>query len=515
MYFNKQLNNKRIAKNTLILYFRMLFTMVVQLYASRLVLQALGIEDYGIYNVVGGVVAVFVFFNAAMTTSTQRFITFEIGRGDFKQLRTVFSTSIIIHVLIALIVIILAESVGLWFLHNKMVVADNRMNAAIWVFQLSILTTVISIMSFPYNALIVAYEKMSAFAYISIAEVSLMLVAVYLLLFCNSDKLIVFTMLMAIIRLLVWIIYIVYCNKMFPESRFFFPKNKRLFNEMILFAGWNLWGNLAFVLFTQGLNMLLNVFFGTAVNAARAVAVQVQGAIQQFSGNFQMAINPQIMKTYASGNLEDMHKLIFRSSRFTFLLLYILSFPIILETPTVLKIWLTTVPEHTIIFLRIMLVTMVVDSSSGSLMVAASATGHVKRYQSVVGGILLLIVPIAYIVLKCGAPPCSVFVVHFCVCCIAYLARLFIVKSLIDLHIKMFFKEVVFRCLKVVVVTSIMPVLIKNIVEQNLLNSFLLILFSFCWVIVGCYYLGLDQEELSFIHSKIPFLNRLCRGKRS
>ena len=515
MHSDKQLNNKRIAKNTLILYFRMMFTMAVQLYTSRVVLQTLGVDDYGIYNVVGGIVAMFGFLNAAMTTSTQRYITFEIGRGNSIQLQTVFSTCINIHVLISLVVVVLAESVGMWFLYNKMIIADNRMTAAMWVFQLSVLTTIISIMSYPYNALIVAHEKMSAFAYISIIEVTLKLIVVYLLSLSNFDKLILYAVLIALIQLIIRLIYSSYCNKFFPESRYIFPKNKQLFKEMIAFAGWNLWGNLAFVLFTQGLNMLLNAFFGTAVNAARAIAVQVQGAIQQFSGNFQMAINPQITKTYASGALNDMHKLIFRSSRFTFLLLYVLSFPIILEAPVMLDIWLSVVPDQTVVFLRIILITMVIDSSAGSLMVAASATGRVRLYQSVIGGILLLIVPIAYVVLKFGAPPWSVFLVHLCVCCFAYIARLLIVRSMIGLQLKLFFKEVVFRCFKVVMITSLIPILIKISIEQSLLNSFFIIGLSFCSVVLGCCYLGLDQEEISFIHSKIPFFNRLYHGKRN
>ena len=311
-------NNKRIAKNTLLLYVRMLFMMGISLYTSRVVLNTLGIEDYGIYNVVGGVVAMFGFINGSMSSATQRYITFALGKGDKQRLQTVFSTTLQIHTLIALIIILLGETIGLWFLYNKMQIPADRMDAAFWVLQCSIISTVVMIVSVPYNADIIAHEKMSAFAYISILEVVLKLMIVYMLVIFSFDKLILYSFLILSIQVLIRFCYSIYCNRHFEETKYKNVWDKSLFKEMTGFAGWSMFGNLAGVLFNQGLNMLLNVFFGPVVNAARGVAVQVQNAVQQFVGNFQMALNPQITKTYAQGDLESMHKLMYRSAKFSF-----------------------------------------------------------------------------------------------------------------------------------------------------------------------------------------------------
>lgn len=302
-------NNKRIAKNTLFLYFRMLLMMGISLYTSRVVLKTLGVEDYGIYNVVGGIVAMFGFINGSMSSATQRYITFALGKGDKKRLQTVFCTTLQIHVLIAGIIVLLGETIGLWFLYSKMQIPIDRMNAAFWVLQASIIDSAIKVISVPYNADIVAHEKMSAFAYISILEAVLKLAIVYVLVVFVFDKLILYAFLLLTVQILIRFCYSSYCNKHFEETKYRHIWDKALLKEMIGFAGWSMFGNLAAVLFGQGLNMLLNVFFGPVVNAARGIAVQVQIAIQQFVGNFQMALNPQITKTYATHKFESMHRL--------------------------------------------------------------------------------------------------------------------------------------------------------------------------------------------------------------
>ncbi len=503
MSADNQANNKRIAKNTLLLYFRMLLTMAVTLYTSRVVLKVLGVEDFGIYNVVGGVVAMFSFLNSAMTTSTQRYITFELGKGNFDRLKTIFSTCVNIHAIIAFAIILLVETVGIWFLYNKMVIPTERLDAAMWVLQISILTTVIAIMSFPYNADIIAHERMSAFAYISIIEVSLKLGIVFLLqLFASYDKLILYALLIAVVQLLICFSYKCYCNKHFVESKYNLVFDKALFKEMLSFAGWNLWGNLAAILFTQGLNMLLNTFFGPVVNAARGIAVQVQSAVSQFSHNFQTAINPQITKTYASGQLEDMHKLVFRSSKFTFMLLLILCLPIIIETPFILNLWLEEVPDYTSIFLRIILVTTIIDASANSLMVSAAATGEVKKYQSIIGGILLSIVPISYWVLKLGGQSWTVFMVHLFVCCIAFVTRLFIIKPMINLNIASFFSKVLIRCMFVVSLAILMPIFLHFALDRNILNSVIIIAVSFISAAIATFSVGIDSNERRWVLNK-------------
>lgn len=297
-------NNKRIAKNTLLLYVRMLFTMAISLFTSRVILNTLGVEDYGIYNVVGGVVAMFGFINGSMSSATQRYITFALGKEDKNRLQKVFSTTLQIHTLIAGIIVLLGETIGLWFLYNIIQIPADRMDAAFWILQCSIMSTVIMIISVPYNADIIAHEKISAFAYLSILEVILKLAIVYMLVVFPFDKLIVFAFLMLAVQLLIRFCYSIYCNRHFEETKYTHVCDKDLFKEMTEFAGWSMFGNLSAVLYGQGLNVLLNVFFGPVVNAARAVALQVQNSIQGFVGNFQMAINPQITKTYARGGHE-------------------------------------------------------------------------------------------------------------------------------------------------------------------------------------------------------------------
>lgn len=506
-------NNKRIAKNTLLLYFRMMFMMAVQLYTSRVVLNTLGVEDYGIYNVVGGVVMMFGFLNSAMTTSTQRYITYELGCGNIQRLKQVFVTSVNIHIFISLLIVILGETVGLWFLTEKMVIPATRMTAAMWVYQLSILTTVIAIMSYPYNAAIVAHEKMSAFAYISVIEVVLKLLVVYLLVLGEFDKLILYAILITAIQLFIRFCYSRYCARHFPETKYELSIDKSLFREMLGFAGWNLWGNLAGILFSQGLNLLLNMFFGPVVNAARAVAVQVQNAIHQFSANFQMALNPQITKTYAAGRLDEMHHLIYRSSKFTFFLLFTLCLPVLIETPAILEIWLKTVPDYTVIFLRLMIITMIIDSTANPLMVSAAATGKVKLYQSVVGGILLMIVPISYIVLRLGGEPWSVFVVHLCVCCIAYVARLFIIRPMVKLQVGQFFRQVIVRCIIVGALSSILPVVLNVMANQNMLTSIFVIIISMLSSAIFSFFVGLDTHERDVVVGKIKAVKHKMAGR--
>lgn len=496
-------NNKRIAKNTLLLYFRMLFTMAVSLYTSRVVLNTLGVEDFGIYNVVGGVVAMFGFLNSAMSSSTQRYITFELGKNNFEQLKKVFNTSVSIHAFISIVILILAETIGLWFLYNKMTIPMERMDAALWVYQGAIVSTIVVIMSVPYNATIIAHEKMSAFAYISVLEVVLKLLIVYLLLIGNFDKLKLYAVLMCSIQFLIRLIYGNYCKRHFTETKYKFYKDWKLFKEMLGFAGWNLWGSCAWMAFTQGVNILLNIFFGPTVNAARGLVIQIQNAVTQFSQNFQMALNPQITKSYATEDFSYMHKLIFRSSKFTFILLLLLTLPIQMETKTILTIWLKTVPEHTVEFLHIILCTAIIDAIANPLMVSAAATGKVKLYQSVIGGILLSILPISYIALKLGKDSESVFIIHLVVSIIAFVVRLFIIRPMINLKISQYFKTVIVKCMLVTGISLILPLIFNDILENSLINCLLECIICITSVILSAYYFGLDNTERSFINQKI------------
>ena len=503
--------NKRIAKNTLVLYVRMLFTMGISLFTSRVILQTLGVEDYGISSVVGGVISMFTFINAAMVSSTQRYLNFELVRGDANQLRSVFSTSLQIHALIALAIIVLSETVGLWFLNEKLVIPEARMTAAMWVYQCSILSCAVSIMSTPYNAVIVAHEKMSAFAYISILDVSLKLLVVYLLVVLPFDKLIILAILNLLVQLFIRYIYTLYCHRHFPESYFQFRFNKTLFKEMFGFAGWSFWGNLAAILYTQGLNMMLNIFFGPIVNAARGIAVQVQSAVQQFVGGFQTALNPQITKNYASNNLPQMHSLMFRSARFSFLLLFFLSLPVLMETNFILTLWLKTVPDDAVIFTQIMICISLIYTTANPCIIANQATGKVKIYQMVVGGILLLILPISYVVLKLGAPAYSVFIVHFCIESLAQFSRMYMLRKLIHLPLWQYMKNIYIPIVSTVIIAIILPLVVRMQVAEGWLR-FLAVGFT-CVLSVGAssYFIGFTKQERVFFLDKSLRLLRIKR----
>lgn len=496
-------SNKRIAKNTMMLYVRMLLTMAITLYTSRIVLNILGVEDFGIYNVVGGFVSMFAFLNSAMASATQRFLSFEIGRKDFVQLQNVFSMSVNIHFLIAFVVFLLAETIGLWFVNTQLTIPADRMNAAQWVYQFSILAMMVNIVSVPYNAIIIAHERMNVFALVSIAEVSLKLLIVFMLQWFGFDKLKLYAVLMFSVALIIRLIYGIYCNYRFKESKFRLFWDKPLFKTLMSYAGWNLWGNAASVVMGQGVNILLNIFFGPAINAARAIAYQVKSAIQRFVTNFQMAMNPQIIKTYAAGNFNHMHQLIFRGAKYSFFLLYLLSLPIILETDIILRLWLNRVPEFTTTFTRLIIINILIDSISGPLMTAAQASGKVKVYQSIVGTLLLLNLPISYLFLKKDFSPEVTIYVSICLSIIALYARLKIISPLVDLKIIDYIKAVVLKIIPVALVSLIIPILIFYAFKGGFVRLLLTGVSSVVSVMTSTYYIGLNISEQKFMNKKI------------
>ena len=496
-------NNKRIAKNTIVLYLRMIFILCVGLFTSRVVLNTLGVEDYGIYNVVGGFVTIFTFLNGAMATATQRFITFELAKGNLERQKITFSTAIIIHFVLALVILVFAETIGLWMLYKKLVIPEGRFTAAMWVYQLSIASCLLSIVSLPYNAMIIAHEKMSAFAFISIMDVVLKLVIVYFLTITSFDRLIFYAILLFVVQLLDRIIYGYYCSRNFEEARFVFAFDKRIFKEMGNIAVWSLFGNLAGVGYTQGLNLLLNMFFGPAVNAARGVAVAVQGIVSGFVSNFQMALNPQITKSYAVNDLERMHSLIYASSKFSYFLLFVIVLPVFIEADYILVVWLKLVPEHTIWFLRLTLCIMLVETLANPLMVSSQATGKVKIYQSVVGGTLLLIVPVAYCVLRLGCNPETVFVVHLIFALLAQLFRVCIMAPLIQMPIYEYINRVVLRVILVTCTVSALMLIIYKVLPNTLNFAILIIVLSVLVtgiVIIAC---GFSCNERVMVFTKL------------
>lgn len=495
-------NNKRIAKNTIFLYFRMLFLLGVGLFTSRVVLSSLGAQDYGIYNVVGGFISMFTIFNAGLTSATQRFITFDLGKGNLKELRDTFSTCVIIYMMIALVILVFAEVGGVWFLENKLTIPTDRLYAARWVFQLSLITLIIGLVSTPYNALIVSHERMGAFAWISIYEALAKLAVAYQIYVTSYDKLIVYAVMLCIVQLSVRIIYNVYCNRNFKESKVIFNFNWAKIKKIYGFTGWAMFGGLANIGFTQGLNVLLNMFFNPVVNAARGVAVQVQNIINGFVLNFQTALNPQIIKSYAKGDTSYMFKLIFASSKFSFLLLFVMSLPVMLEAETLLGLWLKEVPKYTPLFFRLIIITTMIDGISNPFMRAVDATGNIKKYQIIVGGILLMIVPVSYVVLKLGGAPYSVFIVHICMSFLAFLMRLYLVRKLINYSIMMYWKNVLSRLIVVVIISVVFSLFVRAKMESSLIRLIVVSLFSASAVLLLSYNIALLPNERALLKNK-------------
>lgn len=496
---SNQSNNKRIAKNTILLYIRMLVTMAISLFTSRVILQKLGVEDFGIYNVVGGVIAMFSFINDAMTTSSQRYITFALGKGNASCLRDVFSTSFQIHILIALLILVVGETLGLWFLMNKLVIPEPRMAAAIVVYQCTVLSAILGILMVPYIADIVAHERMSAFAYISIVEVISKLLIVYMLVWSPCDRLVTYSVLLIVVQVMLNAIYFIYCRQNFSESSLKFIFDRSLLKEMSGFAGWSFFGSFAIILYSQGLNMMLNIFFGPLVNAARGIALQVQGAIQKLVGSFQMALNPQITKNYASGQLEAMFLLMCRSARFSFFLMYTIGLVIILECEQILQLWLGEVPENTTIFCQLMIMTALLYTIVNPCAVANQATGKVKKYQIAVGGILLTILPISYVLLRIGLPAYTVFIVHLCMEACAQIARMFILKQNMNFSISSFCKNVYWPIVLVVLVTAPLPCITHCILETGIVRMCAVLGVAICSVCIAVFFVGITPLERSAI----------------
>lgn len=500
-------DNKRIAKNTLLLYFRMLFMMLVYLYISRVLLQTLGVEDFGIYNVVGGFVAMFAMVSGAMTIATQRFLSFAIGNGSGK-FKDVFSTAFLIHLCLGVLLIILGETVGIWFVKTQMNLPSERYTAALWVFQFSLFTFFVNLISVPYNAAIVANEKMSAFAYISIVEAVFKLLIVYLLMISKFDKLILYAVLMAVTSVLIRIVYGMYCSKNIRDCKVSWHIDSALLKQMFSFVSWNMIGSLAGVMKDQGINVVLNVFFGAAINAARGIAMQVNTALNQFVVNFQMAMNPQIVKLYAAEEKEKMFELVFKGSRVSFLLLLILSLPIMIETPFVLSLWLVNVPDYSVIFLRIIIAISLIDSLSNSLITSMHASGKVRDYQIVVGGISLLTLPFAYCLLKFGLEPYFALFAALIISVFCHIARLLLLSKSIGFPALLFLKKVSLRVLMLTLIAYVVPFALYSSLEDNLYSSIFLIVISFLSGVITSYFVGLDKNERKMVLGGIK--KKLC-----
>ena len=504
-------NSKRIAQNTILLYVRMLFLMLVSLYTSRVILNALGIEDYGIYNVVGGIVTMFSVLSGSLSAAISRFITFELGTGDSEKLKKIFSSSVTIQIGLALIITILAETIGLWFLNAKMVIPENRMVAANWCYQFSIITFAINLISLPYNAAIIAHERMSAFAYISILEALGKFVVAWCIVISPIDRLIFFAAMVAVMAWFIRVIYTWYCKRHFYECSYHFIYDYNLLRQMFGFAGWNFIGASSAVMRDQGANIILNLFFGPTVNAARAVAMKVSTVITSFINNFMTALNPQITKSYANGDHDYMFKLIYQGARLSFYILLLLCLPVILNTHFILVSWLKLVPEHTVLFVQLILIFAMSESISNPLVTAMLATGNIRNYQIVVGGLQMMNLPIAYCCLRWGAIPESVVIVAILIsqCCLA--ARLLMLRGMIGLKIRDYLQHVYFNVIIVAIVSFIIPAIVTQYLSKSFITFLTISVISVVCTLVAELYIGCKKEERELLYTQIKKFRKKIR----
>ena len=485
-------DNKRIAKNTLFLYFRMLLVMGVSLFTTRIVLKTLGVEDFGIFNVVGGIVVMFSFLSSTMSSASQRFFAIELGRENYERLNQVFSLTMLIYAALSLVIILCAETIGLWFLNTQMTIPQERLVAANWVYQFSILSFVVTIMMIPYHAAVIVQEDMKAFALISVVEVLLKLGVVYLLLLFDIDKLKLYAILIFSVTVIIQGSYYFFCKKHYSSYNFTFYVEKRIFLDMLGFAGWNMIGALAHILRSQGVNILLNMFFNPAINAARAVAYQVNSAISNFVNNFYMAVRPQIFKKYSAGEIEGMHDLVLNSARYAYLLMFVIVTPVFFETDYVLSLWLKNVPNYTVLFTRLVLANALLEVFNNPLVTAIQANGNIRNYQLIVSVVNLLNIPISYVLLKMGYPPETVLYVTIGLVIINFIPRLLLCKKIVSLSIRRFLTEVM---LKVLLCSCFAVVLIECLKKTTQLHSLIFMVVELMISILVAIFVGVSRSE--------------------
>ena len=505
-------NTKRIAKNTLMLYFRMFFLMILGLFTSRVVLQALGETDYGIYNVVGGVVTLFTVISGSLTAAVTRFITFETGKGASADISKVYSAAVIVQVILAIVVILIAEPVGLWFIDNKMTIEPEKIVSARLVFHFSLLTFVINLLSVPQMAMITAHEKLSAYAYIGIVEGILKLSVALLIARTDTDRLILYAVLMTAIAFVVRCAYAVFCRVRFKDCRFKFSLERGVLREMSSFAGWNFIGSASGVLRDQGTNILVNLFFGPMLNAARGVALQLNNAVLGFVNNFMTAVNPQITKSFASGEHESMFNLVRKSAKFSYYLLLLLVMPILFNTEFLMELWLKDVPAHAVSFVRLFLIFSLSEVLSNPLITMVLATGNIRNYQLVVGGLQLLNLPVSYFLLQKGMAPEVTVLVAIVISQICLMARLYMLKNMVGFSFRSYLLHVYLNVLAVTSVSLPIPSMLTTIPCDSWKSFIISAAACVLSVAASIIFMGCTKEErakgLSMIQNKLYGKNR-------
>lgn len=490
-----EINNNRIAKNTVLLYLRTLLVMVVSLYTSRVILHALGVEDYGVYQVVGGMVAMFSVISAALSSAISRFITFELGKSNYDKLNKIFATSVIIQIIISLIVLVLAEIFGIWFMENKMQIPEGRMFAAQWVLQCSLVTFCINLLSVPYNACIIAHEHMKAFAYVSILEALLKLGICFLIGISPFDRLISYAVLLMLLSLLIRSVYAVYCHRHFEESRVRLAFDKPIFKEMFGYAGWSFVTNTINVFNNQGLTLLINVFFGVTFNAARGVASQVENSVNQFVNSFTTAINPQITKSYANDDLNGMYGLVCRGAKFSYFLMLLMALPIIAESEVILHIWLKDVPQKAVILVQLSLIMGLLDSIGRSCFTACMATGRIKKYALIVSAVILLEFPLSWIAFSLGGKVEMAYYLFILIKALTLVVRMFLMQNMIGLKVKMFFLRVLLPIISTTFIAVIPSIIIVKVMLPSYLRLAISLVVGVIMVGFSSFFIGMYSNE--------------------
>ena len=507
-------NNKTILKNTIYLYVRMIFTMVVSLYTSRIVLDVLGVDDYGVYNVIGGVVVLISLINNSMSAATQRFITFELSKNDHKRVSNTFCMSMTIHLFVCILIIIIGETIGLYYVQNYLNVAPMRQTAAFWVYQISLVTVIANIIRVPYNASIIAYERMNFFAIISILEVMLQLLMVFVLSIIQFDKLILYGFLMLIITVICTIVYKIYCQKMFNTCTYHYVMDKAYFKELLGYTGWNFVGAIATAGSTQVGNMLLNFFCGPAVNAAYGVATRVNAAILGLSNNFQVAYTPQIIKLYSRDERIALFNLLDRAALLSYYLLFILAAPLCFCIDYILSIWLVEVPAYTGCFIVLLIIYNLIDALQAPFWKVISATGNIKYYAIWLNSLMILNIPITYFLLKSGYKPYFVLVVSVLLNLISSVIRCLHVKIQIKVSIKRYIKNVLLRVFVVTVIYCSIASYIKEHTNlENILSFLVFYVISIFFILFIIYLFGINKHDRMIIVNNLR--TKFCKRKIS
>jgi O-antigen/teichoic acid export membrane protein len=494
-------SNKRIAKNTIFLYLRMMLIMIVSLYTTRVVLDYLGVEDFGIYNIVGGIVVLLGFFQNALNNASERFITYELGKGNNLQQKRTFSMIMTSLIIISLLVLILAETVGWWFVNTQLNIADDKIIAVKWVYQFSVFTFIINILRTPYNATIIAHEEMSFYAYISIIESVFRLGAVIILPFISFDKLIVYGILMFLVPLLITVTFKVYCNIKFKISKYKFEWDKELFSKIMSFSSWSMLSGIANIGARQGGNILLNIFSGLVANAAYGISNQIGAAISTFASNLLIAFNPQIIKQFASKDTANLHKLIFRAASFSFYLTMVIAVPFILNTEFILNIWLKNVPDYTVVFCQLIIIYQMIDMIQAPLTTLISATGNIKSYQIWLSSILILNIPISWYLLKTGWSPYWIIIIRIILNFISSIIRIIYVNYFVNFPSWQYFRTVVIKASIVTFVSFSLSILIKQLFNTGISGFIYTTVFSIVISGLVIYLIGVNKPERTFVNS--------------